>query len=502
MLLTTSGSMSAGYSSGLADSTPIPNPAWNYPAPDGISLIGRYAQYAAIYRSQVWVYVLVNKIAAATARLPYKVFELDGTARIERPDTSLAALMAKPNPKLSRKFLWLWTSATLELYGEAMWVKLRDDRDRVLGLYPIHPTNMQLQRLTDGTILYHYNASGGSWSASLATFVERDVVHFRKFNPDGLERGVSPCEPLRQSLINEDASRRASEAMWRNGARPAVILTRPDKPGRKPLSVEGKERLADSFDAANAGVENRGGTAVLEEGITPHVVQLNAEEMQYIESRRLHQYECCATWDVPPPVVHILDRSTFNNITELMRSMYRDTMAPKLDTIQDVVQDQLITPDFDPSGQLQGTFDLSEVLAGSPEQMIAANAQAIGTAQMQPAEARAKLGLPYLAGSERLLVNAALIPLETASASPATGTDVVASPQHVKRLEPDDERRVMGRLSRASSIDDIDVSSLVAGIDDPDDLVLAHVRAAQSRGDDVATLRRRLAGAALQEVSA
>ena len=37
-------------------------------------------------------------------------------------------------------------------------------------------------------------------------------------------------------------------------------------------------------------------------------------------------------FDVPPPVVHILDHATFSNITEQMRSMYRDTMTPRLDT--------------------------------------------------------------------------------------------------------------------------------------------------------------------------
>jgi phage portal protein BeeE len=66
---------------------------------------------------------------------------------------------------------------------------------------------------------------------------------------------------------------------------------------------------------------------VLEEGMEPKPLTLTAEEAQYIETRKLNREEVCAAYDMPPPVVHILDRATFSNITEQMRSMYRDTMA-------------------------------------------------------------------------------------------------------------------------------------------------------------------------------
>jgi phage portal protein BeeE len=75
----------------------------------------------------------------------------------------------------------------------------------------------------------------------------------------------------------------------------------------------------------------------------------------------------CAVYDVPPPVVHILDRATFSNITEQMRSMYRDTMAPRLGLYESVLDSQL-RPDFDPRGDLYAEFLMDEVLRGSFEQ--------------------------------------------------------------------------------------------------------------------------------------
>ncbi len=51
--------------------------------------------------------------------------------------------------------------------------------------------------------------------------------------------------------------------------------------------------------------------------------------------------EVCGAYDVPPPAVHILDRATFSNITEQLRSLYRDTHAPRLKLFEDCFEAEL-----------------------------------------------------------------------------------------------------------------------------------------------------------------
>jgi hypothetical protein len=101
----------------------------------------------------------------------------------------------------------------------------------------------------------------------------------------------------------------------------------------------------------------------------------------------------CAVYDVPPPVVHILDRATFSNITEQMRSMYRDTMAPRLGLYESVLDTQL-RPDFDPRGDLYAEFLMDEVLRGSFEQRAAAYETMTRIGGMTPAEVRKAENLP------------------------------------------------------------------------------------------------------------
>jgi HK97 family phage portal protein len=466
----------------LADASPMRNPY--YYASTGLALASTFAAYAELYKVQPWVYVLVNKTAKAAARLPLKVFErVSDTDRAEARDTPYGDLIRKPNPRIGAKLLWLWTFSTAELYGESMLLKLRDDRGRVRELQPVHPSNMLVRRGDDGNLEYAYMAYSQSTPA-LATFPASEIVHFRGYNPENVTRGLSPCEPLRQTLIAEDAMRRAQTALWKNGARPSMALSTD-----KTLSDTAFKRLEASWNAKHTGVDAWAKTAILEEGLKPMPYQLNADEMQYIAGRQLNREECCAVWDVPPPAVQILDRATFSNITEQMRSLYRETMTPRIEAYEDVLDSQL-APDFDSTGTLYAEFSLDAVLRGSFEARIAAKAQAIGTGQMTPAESRAEENLPFLEGSDQLLVNAALIPLKVVEqVALPTGDQVTQLPQRVKALSARDAAKVDRRLAKAATVADVDEDALLLNLDDGEE-VRGLLRAAVAHAVDLPTLRR------------
>jgi len=370
-------------------------------------------------------------------------------------------------------------------------VKLRDDKGLVRELHPIHPTNVIIRRNDETGVLEYIYTNGISLAPLLRPFPSTDVVHFKDYNPQTLIRGLSPCEPLRLTLLNEDAARRADAAMWQNGARPAVVLSHP-----KTLGKDGLDRLKAQWEQVHKGVDKWSGTAVLEEGMEPHVLQISPDDMQYVQGRQLNREECCGVYDVPPPVVHILDRATFSNITEQMRSMYRDTMAPRLNDDEDVLATQL-APDFvkfDGDDTQYAEFNLDEVLRGSYEVRVAANAQAISTGQMTANEARRTENRPDVPGGDQLLVNAALIPLKVVTTiDEPTGGVVEPAPQKVKSLTAQHARELGGRLSRVQTVDDIDEEQLLAGVPvKAAESVRGLIRAAKLRGTDVRMLRRQI----------
>jgi len=518
-MLLSAGTPVAWNADGLADFHPV-RANQTYYASSGLSLTGMFAAYAELYKVQPWVYTLVTKLGRSTSRIPVKNYRrLADGSRVDDRESPYADLLRRPSPRMGAKRLWLWTAATRELYGEAIWIKLRDDKGRVREVHPIHPTNIIVRRadvdreiigfdgkrrqVSAGDTVYIY-APGSRVANVVVEFTSEDVVHFSNYNPETLMRGLSPCEPLRQTLLSEDAARRGQAALWRNGARPSVALSTDQT-----MTQGAIDRLSAQWDGAHAGIDSWGKTAILEQGLKPVAMQITPDDMQYIAGRQLNRDECCAVWDVPPPAVHILDRATFSNITEQMRSLYRDTMAPRFNDYEDTLATQL-APDFDPSGDSYAEFLIDEVLRGAYEVRVPANAQAIQTGQSTINEIRRQENKPDIEGGDELFLNSALLPLTTLLRAgerwpgpegppapvPAEGEQPAGDDADTtgKALTERDGRTLAGRLSRVTDLRSIDLAALTRGLDGDPSHVAAVIQTSLALGEDVKALRRRLAG--------
>lgn len=463
----------------------------SFPGFSGLPLSGgQWASHAELYRNQLWVSTVINKLGMGEARLPLKVYEHDDMNRPEAREHPYSRLLRRPNHRHNRFFFWLWTCGTFDVHGESFWGKIRDGGGRPIELAPLNPTCMHPEEERDGQL--HWTFQNGT--VRIEGIPQSDLVHFKTFNPANMHRGLSRLEPLRRTLEFEDAAQRAQSSFWSKGARPGVLLST-----EKVLSQGAIDRLKLQWNAVAGGVDNTGKTVVLEEGLKPEKWAVSNEEAQYIESRKLNREEVCAVFDVPPPAVHILDRATFSNITEQLRSLYRDTHAPRLQMFESVLEHDLrgstrpgaSEPDF--GDEVYAEFLLDEVLRGDFEARSAAYSSAD---YMTIAEKRRSENLPYIAGTDTLLVNAANQPLDPGDElDPAAlvqmlrqvylAVDVVisaeeareilnragagltgtppASPAAVESLAPN-LRTLMGRLARAKSLADVDAEHLVADL--------------------------------------
>ncbi len=437
----------------LAETTPTLSNGYFY-AQDGATLSGRFATYAALYRAQPSIATVVDKIANAAARLSLKVWDLSPeTGKIADNASPYAKLIGRPCPVMSPYNFWRWTFSTYEVYGEAFWLKVRENGE-VTGLLPMHPSRTMIKRNDNGEIVYKFTL--GVASAGMLEVPASEVVPFQRYNPDSLMRGMSRLEPLRSTLLNEDASRRATASWWQNGARPSVFLKHPGE-----LSENAHRRIQAGIQNTHGGADNMGKAAILEEGMDAQVVQLTADEMQYIESRKMNLQEVCMVFDVPPPVVHILDHATFSNITEQMRSMYRDTMAPRLEDVESTIDFHLRSEFFADSSHL-ASFALDEVLRGDFETRATAVRGLIESGVMKPSEGRPLFDLPDAGPvADQLYGNAALVPLGSSvhgqqEVSPEGNLEPSVAPQGVpKPIAPPTRalvRAITGQVGRKSTM--------------------------------------------------
>src|ERR1035437_5081456 len=442
-----------------------------------MSLSGKFATYAALYRAQPSIATVVDKIANSGARLTIKVWDnTPKTGKVQDTTSAFAKLIANPTTEMSSFNFWRWTFSAYETFGEAFWYKQRAFVDKngiqygpVVNLLPMHPSRTSVHRDKEGDVEYIFTL-GSVASAGILHAPAADVVAFLRWNPDSLMRGMSRLEPLRTTLLNEDAARRATASFWKGGLRPSVTLTHPGS-----LTQPAKDRMKASLDARHAGADNMGGSIVLDEGMTMAAFQLTAVEMQYIESRKMNLQEVCMTFDVPPPVIHILDHATFSNITEQMRSMYRDAMAPRFEDMESVI-DFALRPEFYPSGVRRATFALDEVLRGDFEVRATSVGNLIEKGIMKPSEARPMFDLPDAGPSaDKLYANAALQELgtpmrrvsitEAAAPTPAMDAEANATVDRAEQSAAADPvavaagkaitRALLGRVSRKATTKDI-----------------------------------------------
>ncbi|MDF3280915.1 phage portal protein [Gordonia sp. N1V] len=393
----------------LAEFSPQLERGWYYPQSMGVELESGWAFYHSLYRYQPWVRTVVDKVANAVARLSINVWEIDNSSGKETrtldPVGPYARLISSPSTKLSPYNFWLWLTSTFEIYGEAFLLKVRDANGRPTELLPMHPSRVAITRDPDtGKVWYIWTGRADTGGVGIMAFPEDDVIPFRLYSPLGEERGLSRLDSLRSTLFSEDASRTATAAMWRNAGMPNFMVSSP-----KPVKKDVLDRLKAQFDSLHAGARNAGKTAILEDGMSVTQLQLTAVEMQFIQSRQINREEVCGVYDVAPPIVQILDRATFSNITAQMRAFYRDTMAPRLELIESVL-DHHLGDEFNLNKR--ATFAVSDVLRGDYETRANAVAQLVQVGVMSPAEGRELMELGDAGPvADKLYANSAIQPL-------------------------------------------------------------------------------------------
>lgn len=353
----------------------------------GLQLETGFATYAQLYLRQPWVATVVNSISKSIARLKMNVWDTTpATGNILKPAkgesaSAYAKLMANPCPTMPPMKFRLWLATTFEIYGEAYLIKIRDDRDRTVGFVPMHPSLTQIFRNQFGELTYRFMGQPNELMS------EDMVVPFTSYNPETMMRGISRLEPLRSTLLNEDASRRATASWWKNMGRPSAVMHVEGK-----LNPAAKQSLREQLQMMYQGAENAGKIAVLENGSKLEQWQLSSEEMQYIDSRKLNREEVCAVYDISPTAVHILDHATFSNVTENLRGVYRDSICPRLEFFESVF-DYYVGSEF--NAQQEMRFDTRQVLRGDFVQRAQAHVQLVQTGIEKISEARPEFDLGY-----------------------------------------------------------------------------------------------------------
>ena len=288
------------------------------------------------------VYACVRILAEAVASLPLHVYEYqdDGGKKLVHDHPLYYLLHAEPNPEMTTFVFRETLMSHLLIWGNAYAQIIRDGAGRVLGLYPLLPDKMDVQRDDRGNIYYVYSRN----SDENPMFKEygdirlkaEDVLHIPGLGFDGLI-GYSPIAMAKNAVGMTLACEEYGASFFANGANPGGVLEHPGV-------LKDPSKVRESWNSVYRGVNNAHKIAVLEEGMKYQQIGIPPEEAQFLETRKFQINEIARLYRIPPHMVGDLDKSSFSNSEQQSLEFVKYTLDPWVIRWEQSLQRSLLLP--------------------------------------------------------------------------------------------------------------------------------------------------------------
>ena len=288
------------------------------------------------------VYACVRILAEAVASLPLHVYEYqdDGGKKLVHDHPLYYLLHDEPNPEMTSFVFRETLMSHLLIWGNAYAQIIRDGAGRVLGMYPLLPDKMEVQRDDKGNIYYVYSRN----SDENPTFKEygniklkaEDVLHIPGLGFDGLI-GYSPIAMAKNAVGMTLACEEYGASFFANGANPGGVLEHPGV-------LKDPSKVRESWNSVYRGVSNAHKIAVLEEGMKYQQIGIPPEEAQFLETRKFQINEIARLYRIPPHMVGDLDKSSFSNIEQQSLEFVKYTLDPWVIRWEQSLQRSLLLP--------------------------------------------------------------------------------------------------------------------------------------------------------------
>ena len=358
------------------------------------------------------VYACVRVISETVASLPLGVYEAAKEGNEKAQDHPLYRLLHdEPNSEMTSFVFREVMLAHLLLYGNSYSQIIRSGKNQVVGLYPLLPDHMDVDRDSKGNLTYTYTTSDGK----TVVIKPKDVLHIPGLGFDGV-MGYSPIALEKNAIGLGIASEEYGSKFFSNGARPSGILTHPN-------TVKNPKALRDSWNSAYGGSSNSNRVAILEEGMKFEPIAIPNNEAQFLETRKFQVDEICRIFRVPPHLVGNLEHATFSNIEHQSIDFAVHTIRPWLVRIEQAMNRALFSDQE--TGRFYVQFNIDGLMRGDYKSRMEGYAIARQNGWMSANDIRAlenQNPIPAAEGGDAYLVNGNMISITTAMKQQAEDT--------------------------------------------------------------------------------
>ena len=298
------------------------------------------------------VYACVRILAETIAALPLHTYRYTANGKEKAISHPLYYLLhSEPNPEMTSFVFRETLMGHLLLWGNAYAQIIRNGRGTVVGLYPLLPNKVIVNRNDQGVLYYQYEKDG-----QLYFLKNYDVLHIPGLGFDGLI-GYSPIAMAKNAIGMAIATEEYGAKFFANGANPGGVLEHPGV-------VKDPARIRESWNAVYQGSGNAHRVAVLEEGMKFQSIGIPPEQAQFLQTRKFQLNEIARIFRIPPHMIGDLDKSSFSNIEQQSLEFVMYTLDPWVVRWEQAIQRTLFSENekqqyfvkFNVDGLLRGDY--------------------------------------------------------------------------------------------------------------------------------------------------
>lgn len=335
---------------------------------------GVYVGAGALRNSDVFTAVRV--IASDLASNPIKY-----------DDSRIQGLLNKaPNDNMTAFSFKFALAANMLLNGNSFAKIDRNPSGQVTGFEFIPNSQMVVSEDdTTGVISYTYTPPEGRSQRLNAA----DVLHFKCFTQDGYT-GLSPLYSLHDEIKIQSSGDRLLSGFFNTGVQGTGIL----KVQKSNLEEKSKEKIRQAFEKASGG-DNALRTIVLDDSMDYKQLQVNTDVLKLVNSSDWTTRQIAKAFGLPPEKLGV--ESEHSNTEQSNVSYLQNTLIHYFTSFTSELDAKLST------GTRLFDFDTEKLFSADPTTMQKLAVDGLQGGIYTINEARAKMGLPEVAGGDTVI---------------------------------------------------------------------------------------------------
>jgi len=346
-------------------------------------------------------------LSETVAGLPIRMYRVGENAKVPDELHPLWWLLnVRPNRYQTKVEFFETLMLNLVTSGNA-YIAVERQAGRIVSLLPLMSAQVTTELMNDGAVVHTY------YSGTSTRVYSGDSIWHVKLFGNGII-GLSPLSYARNSLGIAIAAENRLGAVYRNGGKPTGLLMMD-----KLLTKEQRAQIRANLSELAEG--NNDNLFVLEAGMKYEPISMSPQDIELLESRRFQLEDVARFLGVPSVLINDTSGSTTwgSGVQQIIDGFYKLNLRPYLERLEAGIRAHLLS---EADGRRYSVeFDFDALLRMDQATRFDGYNKGINGGVLTPNEARALEGWAPMPGGDALLVNGAMVPLESVRQRPQVG---------------------------------------------------------------------------------